>query len=468
MSFRRFGGLQYTAKHNVVSSNFNSANNLTVTENVGQSNSFINSLSVLGSTGPTGTQGQQGVTGPSQGLKGDTGPTGASGIPGIKGLDGISFTGPKGETGFSFTGPKGETGFSFTGPKGETGFSFTGPKGLDGISFTGPKGLDGISFTGPTGPSYWLQNSNNIYYTNGFVGIGTSTPSSNLTVNGLITTHGITGTTGSFNYLNANNAIINNGNITLGIGGPGTLTVQGVNIGGFGSFITTGVNPQFNSGTITYNSSTINQTATYNNAENTLQYTQFPKGLTGATGSFSTLLSGGYPVLTTNSPIVSYTGPTGAPGINGINGINGISYTGPTGTGYWTESSNNVIYYNNGNVGIGTSIPSTALQVNGTITATTFNSSSDYRIKQNITELSLSDTVDKLRPVRYFNTESNTKDIGLIAHEVQNVYPELVNGIYNGETIQSINYSGLIPVLINEIKMLKKELQEIKKDFYNK
>jgi hypothetical protein len=444
MSFRRFGGLQYTAKHNVVSSNFNSANNLTVTENVGQSNSFINSLSVLGSTGPTGTQGQQGVTGPSQGVKGDTGPTGAPGIPGLAGI--------RGNDGISFTGP--------TGIRGNDGISFTGPTGIPGLP--GIRGNDGISYTGPTGPSYWLQNGNNIYYTNGFVGIGTSTPSSNLTVNGLISTQGITGTTGSFNYLNANNAIINNGNITLGVGGPGTLTVQGVNIGGFGSFVTTGVNPQFNSGTITYNSVTINQTATYSNAINTIQYTQFPKGLTGATGSFSTLLSGGYPVLTTNSPIVSYTGPTGSPGINGI------SYTGPTGTGYWTESSNNVIYYNNGNVGIGTSTPTTALQVNGTITATTFNSSSDYRIKQNVTELSLSDTVDKLRPVRYFNTESNTKDIGLIAHEVQEYYPELVNGIYNGQTIQSINYSGLIPVLINEIKMLKKELQEIKKDFYNK
>ena len=37
-----------------------------------------------------------------------------------------------------------------------------------------------------------------------------------------------------------------------------------------------------------------------------------------------------------------------------------------------------------------------------------------------------------------------------------------------GETIQSLNYIGLIPLLINEVKMLKKELFELKKDFYNK
>ena len=31
MSFRQFGGLQFAARHNVVSSNYNTANNLLVT-----------------------------------------------------------------------------------------------------------------------------------------------------------------------------------------------------------------------------------------------------------------------------------------------------------------------------------------------------------------------------------------------------------------------------------------------------
>ena len=43
MSFRKFGGLQYAAKHNIVSSNYNTSNNLLVTEKVGQQpNSNIN------------------------------------------------------------------------------------------------------------------------------------------------------------------------------------------------------------------------------------------------------------------------------------------------------------------------------------------------------------------------------------------------------------------------------------------
>ena len=108
------------------------------------------------------------------------------------------------------------------------------------------------------------------------------------------------------------------------------------------------------------------------------------------------------------------------------------------------------------------------LFVNGQITATSFNSTSDYRIKEDVTNLSSLDTVDELRPVRYYNKESKTKDIGLLAHEVQEVYPELVSGEYNGTNNQTINYIGLIPVLINEIKMLKQEVKELKEQLTNK
>jgi len=45
MSFRQIGGLNYAAKNNIVSNNYNSSNNLLVTQNVGLSNSYINFLS---------------------------------------------------------------------------------------------------------------------------------------------------------------------------------------------------------------------------------------------------------------------------------------------------------------------------------------------------------------------------------------------------------------------------------------
>ena len=57
MSFRRYGGIQYSAKHNIVSSNYNKCNYLSVTETVGQPNSYINFDSDISGhiIGPTGS-----------------------------------------------------------------------------------------------------------------------------------------------------------------------------------------------------------------------------------------------------------------------------------------------------------------------------------------------------------------------------------------------------------------------------
>lgn len=97
-----------------------------------------------------------------------------------------------------------------------------------------------------------------------------------------------------------------------------------------------------------------------------------------------------------------------------------------------------------------------------TITATNIVSTSDYRIKENVETLDSRYTTDNLRPVTYLNKKLGKQDIGLIAHELQEIYPELVNGEKDGEEMQSINYIGLIPILIKEIQELKKEIKSVK------
>ena len=101
-----------------------------------------------------------------------------------------------------------------------------------------------------------------------------------------------------------------------------------------------------------------------------------------------------------------------------------------------------------------------SISTTGTITAGTFNAESDYRIKDNI--ISMKDTnysIDKLHPVYYYNKNTKKNDIGFIAHEVQEEFPFLVTGVKDAPVIQSLNYIGLIGLLVNEIQLLKNKIK---------
>jgi cytoskeletal protein CcmA (bactofilin family) len=95
------------------------------------------------------------------------------------------------------------------------------------------------------------------------------------------------------------------------------------------------------------------------------------------------------------------------------------------------------------------------------VTALSYNAPSDYRIKTDVTPLDDKFTVDKLRPVTYNNTKLDKQDIGLIAHELQEVYPFLVTGEKDGENLQSVNYTGLMGILIKEIQDLKERVKKL-------
>ena len=118
-----------------------------------------------------------------------------------------------------------------------------------------------------------------------------------------------------------------------------------------------------------------------------------------------------------------------------------------------------------GNVGIGTSNPTSKLHVNGDI----FSSGevtvlSDIRFKENIETIDNAlDKVDKLRGV-YYNRKLNDgtlsqRNIGIIADEVEKVLPEVV---HMQNDIKSVAYSNIIGLLIQAIKELKQEVQELR------
>ena len=94
-----------------------------------------------------------------------------------------------------------------------------------------------------------------------------------------------------------------------------------------------------------------------------------------------------------------------------------------------------------------------------TITATDFNSTSDFNLKENIKTVENSlNTIEQLRGVSFDWKETGKGSYGVIAQELEEILPDLVK---TGE-VKSVNYNGLIGVLIEAVKELKKEIEELK------
>ena len=91
---------------------------------------------------------------------------------------------------------------------------------------------------------------------------------------------------------------------------------------------------------------------------------------------------------------------------------------------------------------------------------------SDARLKANIT--SLGNTLSKLLLIDgktyTLKSDESVEKIGLLAQDIQKIFPELVKESGDEDRILSINYQGLIPILINAIKEQQKELQKLKED----
>jgi hypothetical protein len=110
-----------------------------------------------------------------------------------------------------------------------------------------------------------------------------------------------------------------------------------------------------------------------------------------------------------------------------------------------------VMRIDSGNLLVGTTSGSDKVTVNGTVSATNFNTTSDATLKTNVETLSGSlDAVKSLRGVSFDWLESGSSEIGVIAQEVEAVLPDVVST--NDEGIKSVKYGNMVAVLIEAIK----------------
>jgi len=205
-----------------------------------------------------------------------------------------------------------------------------------------------------------------------------------------------------------------------------------------------------------------------------------------------------------NGGVIQSTYPGGATGqMLNIVAAGANSGNWPSNISFWTRnsggtnSSEKMRIDNAGNVGIGCTSPNYKLQVVGDIAAqggtlraasavvsTTITACSDIRYKKNISNLNNAlDNVMKLQgvtynwkvsefPDKFFNDK---KQIGIIAQDLEKVYPELVETDAQG--YKTVDYSKMTPILIESIKeqqrqikgqqeqidLLKNEIEQIKK-----
>ena len=88
---------------------------------------------------------------------------------------------------------------------------------------------------------------------------------------------------------------------------------------------------------------------------------------------------------------------------------------------------------------------------------------SDERLKTNIKTIENAlDTVSKMRGVTYDRIDSGIKGVGVIAQEMKEVLPEVVMEALSDDEFMSVSYGNIVGVLIEAIKELKAEIEELK------
>ena len=140
-----------------------------------------------------------------------------------------------------------------------------------------------------------------------------------------------------------------------------------------------------------------------------------------------------------------------------VNGSGHVTYTFDASTGSGiimndtnsSSSSLNIQFFTRNSSEVG--------KIVTTNSSTSYSTSSDYRLKENVTYTFDGTTrLKQLKPCRFnFKVDADKTVDGFIAHEVSSIVPEAISGEKDGEEMQGIDQSKLVPLLVKTIQELE-------------
>jgi len=353
----------------------------------------------------------------------------------------------------------------------------------DGNNFLGHHNGQWISLDN----NVWSETSSSASYMDGKVGIGTTNPNSKLHVNADTNedafrvqsngssklTVGFNGGTsiGAFASAPANGLYVD-GNTGLGISSP----TQKLSVDGAIRISNTSAN---SNGTIRYNGTN------FQGHHNGQWLNLDEQG--GVSGGSVWTVSGSDAHYTTGRVGIGTNNPNSTLHIDGLGGQNPIRAAIAGQTKFHVSSNGGVSIGTpsappgnglavSGNVGIGTTTPAQKLTVVGDASITgALVAPSDRRLKENIESIENAlELINKLQPRTYVHEENKIKELGLsediqyglIAQELEEILPSLVVDKaltdVDGLSYKGVEYEQLIPILIQSIKEMDRKNDALK------
>jgi len=268
-------------------------------------------------------------------------------------------------------------------------------------------------------------------------------------------------------------------------GGTGTagqvLTSNGTTGSPYWSTVTSGTTYTFSTGltnttgTITVNSAYI-ATISANNASflggtAAASYALLSGGtFTGAVSGITTLAAGNTSITGFANVSTSVNSALLTVGTSFIANTTGAYHTGTinaasyTTTGVTINTTAIVPASNSSGQNFGNSIARFVITANSVTASGDVTAFSDISLKDDIVTINYAlDKVKSIRGVSYVRKDYNDGLIrlGVIAQEIEKILPEVV--IENADGIKAVNYSAIIPVLIEAIKEQQNQIDELRK-----